>query len=149
MRELIQFLSICFIDNRPKAKQIKWVKSDPVSAAFFLKITQHSRESKYQSSHSFYLIILQDICNLPVLTEVHIPLYARVTRRPRFPGTVPVFNYLSPATAVPGFHCDWKIRNKNFGMKKRKMLTERLQCSLLLSHSHRLQAEQAPIRVAC
>ena len=35
-RVIIQFLSICFIVNRPKARQIKWVKSDPVSAAFFL-----------------------------------------------------------------------------------------------------------------
>ena len=38
-REIIQFFSICFIENRPKAKQIKWVKSDPVSVAFFLEIT--------------------------------------------------------------------------------------------------------------
>ena len=36
--KLYKFLSICFIDNRPKGKQIKWVKSDPVSAAFFLEI---------------------------------------------------------------------------------------------------------------
>ena len=38
------------------------------------------------------------------------PLAYRVTRRPRFPGAVPVFSVLSPATAVPGnvlgFHCD-------------------------------------------
>ena len=38
--EFIQFFSICFIVNRPKAKQIKWVKSDPVSAAFFLGKSQ-------------------------------------------------------------------------------------------------------------
>ncbi len=29
-------------------------------------------------------------------------LYDRVSRRPRFPGTVPDFSLLSPATAVPG-----------------------------------------------
>ena len=33
---IIQCLSICFIVNRLGAKQIKWVKSDPVLAAFFL-----------------------------------------------------------------------------------------------------------------
>ena len=35
-RVIMQCLSICFIVNRLRAKQIKWVKSDPVSAAFFL-----------------------------------------------------------------------------------------------------------------
>ena len=60
-REIIQFLSICFIVNRPKAKQIKWVKSDPVSAAFFLEITtilQHfsmSKESWTSDMNTFSL----------------------------------------------------------------------------------------------
>ena len=72
----------------------------------------------------------------------------KVTRRPRFQGTVPVFGGLSPAGAipgnVPGFHCDQQqTRDTNLKKRKNENNDQTFSC---VAYTPRAQASQPAAR---